>query len=108
MRGCAGFTGFPAEPALLDRAIDFSTRMQHQLGTRWSEWGTEQVTSNYLVANAAGTRLLPMPQYSAAGPSLDDHAFVHFIGSTRFINRNYEMAAKRVINMISPPPAGAM
>lgn len=107
VRGCAGFTGFPAEPALLDRAIDFSTRMQHQLGTRWSEWGTEQVTSNYLVANAAGTRLLPMPQYSAAGPSLDDHAFVHFIGSTRFINRNYEMAVRRVINMISPPPVGA-
>lgn len=100
IRGCSGFTGLPPDPAHLDRVLELSRKMQIRLGERWTEWGTEQVASNYLVANAAGTRLLPMPHYSAAGPSIDDHAFIHFIGSTRFINRNYEKAVRRVISML--------
>jgi hypothetical protein len=104
VRGCAGFTGFPPDPSLVGHLVEFSDRMRQRLGPRWSEWGTEQVASNYLVANAAGTRLLPMPKYSASGPSLDDHAFLHFIGPTRFINRNYEKAVRRAIQLITHPP----
>jgi hypothetical protein len=81
--------------------------MRQRLGPRWSEWGTEQVASNYLVANATGTRLLPMPKYSAPGSSLADHAFLHFIGPTRLINRNYEKAVKQAIRLITHPPVSA-
>jgi hypothetical protein len=42
-------------------------------------------------------------QYSAPGNSLDGHSFVHFIGSTRFNNRNYEKAVRRAIQITHPP-----
>ncbi len=100
VRGCAGFTGFPPDPTLTGQLVAFSQQMQQRLGPRWNEWGTEQVASNYLVANANDTRLLPMPAYSASGPTLDDHTFVHFIGPTRFLNRNYEKAVMRVIKLL--------
>ncbi len=107
VRGCAGFTGFPPDPSLVGHLVKFSDRMRQQLGPRWREWGTEQVASNYLVANAAGTQLLPMPKYSAPGNSLNRHSFVHFIGATRFNNRNYEKAVKQAIRLITHRPVGA-
>jgi hypothetical protein len=101
VRGCAGFTGFPPDPTLSDRLVDFSAKMHRQIGSRWNEWGTEQVASNYLVANASDTGLLPMPHYSAPGKVISDHAFIHFIGPTRLINRNYETAIKQAIQQLA-------
>lgn len=103
VRGCSGFTGLPPNQAYVDQLISFSQKMQRQLGTRWTEWGSEQVASNYLVANAMTVQLLPMPAYSASGPSLVDHRFIHFIGPTRFANRNYEKAVKQVIQKLRQP-----
>lgn len=104
VRGCAGFTGFPPDPALCEKLVEFSNKMEQLLGSRWREWGTEQVASNYLVANAADAQLLPLPKYSAPGNSLDGHDFIHFIGSCRFVNRNYENAVKKAIGLISRLP----
>lgn len=106
VRGCAGFSGFPPDPTLCDQLIEFSHKMQQQLGLRWREWGTEQVASNYLVANASGTHLLPQPKYSAPGGTLEDHSFLHFIGPCRFINRNYEKAVRQAIRMITRSTGG--
>lgn len=107
VRGCAGFTGFPPDPALCEKLVEFSTKMEQLLGSRWREWGTEQVASNYLVANAADAQLLPQPKYSAPGNTLDGHDFLHFIGPCRFVNRNYEIAVKRAIGLITHSPVSA-
>lgn len=91
VRGCAGFTGFPKQNGMKDKLLDFSAKMSAKLPGRWSNWGTEQVASNYLVANSARTTVLPFPKYGT--PDVDDgnSSFVHFIGSMRFINNKYKM-----------------
>ncbi len=66
VRGCAGFTGFPTNDMMSSQLIDFSSKMTKRLGERWADWGSEQVASNYLVANAHDTEVLPFPQYADA------------------------------------------
>lgn len=100
VRGCAGFTGFPPDSAMRDKFFDFSEKMAAKTGQRWSEWGTEQVTSNYLVANAAGTQLLPYPKYSTPFNHETCGAFQHFIGSIRFQNRMYENMSLMAIDLV--------
>jgi len=97
VRGCAGFTGFPAHIDMRKNLLDFSAKMTAAQGALWKSWGTEQVTSNYLVANAPGTRVLPFPKYGTPDQATDDTAFLHFIGSLRFINGRYEKCATRAI-----------
>jgi hypothetical protein len=100
VRGCSGFTGFAKGTALRDEMLNFSELMYKCLGNRWSEWGTEQVTSNYLVANSAGIFLLPYPKYSTPFEKLHNAAFIHFIGEVRFINRLYEETSRRAIQQL--------
>lgn len=101
VRGCAGFTGFPPEAGIRDMLLEFSRQMQQQTGLRWKEWGTEQVASNYLVANLKGTTVLPFPKYGT--PDVIDHdtCFIHFIGSMRFINSTYEKTAHTSIQHLN-------
>mgnify|MGYP000341898142 CR=1 FL=1 len=101
VRGCAGFTGFPSSTDMRAAMLDFSGRMAAQLGSeRWASWGTEQVTSNYLVANANATQVLPFPKYGTPDVRTDDTAFLHFIGSMRFINRTYELTSLAAITAL--------
>lgn len=97
IRGCAGFTGFPPDSAMREKFFDFSLKMAAKTGQRWSEWGTEQVTSNYLVANATETRILPYPKYSTPFRHEEVGAFQHFIGEIRFRDRSYEKASQLAI-----------
>ncbi len=101
VRGCSGFTGFPRSADMQDAMIDFSRRMTDKLGEDWKRWGTEQVTSNYLVANAAGTTALPFPKYGTPDLATDATAFLHFIGSMRFVNSKYEKTSRQAIQMIA-------
>lgn len=105
IRGCSGFTGFPRSAAMRDQMIDFSRRMGGKLGEDWKRWGTEQVTSNYLVANSAGMRPLPFPKYGTPDCATGDTAFFHFIGSMRFINSKYEATSRHAIALIGSVPA---
>lgn len=105
IRGCAGFTGFPRSDAMRDTLIDFSRRMTGKLGDDWKRWGTEQVTSNYLVSNAQGTQALPFPKYGTPDCATTETAFFHFIGSMRFINSKYEATSRQAIRLISKVPA---
>lgn len=99
VRGCAGFTGFPCDSNMQAALLDFSRRMSHKLGAPlWRSWGTEQVTSNYLVANAANTTVLPFPKYGTPDVLCEESAFLHFIGSMRFIDRTYEKISLAAIN----------
>ena len=104
IRGCAGFTGFPPSTAMNDKIVAYSLAMQRLIAERWSTWGTEQVTSNYIVANANGTKILPFPKYCTPDVGTNDTAFLHFIGYCRFVNMKYELTSKRVIQSLKSVP----
>lgn len=97
VRGCSGFCGFPSSDRLRADLLHFSQEMQRLTGTRWREWGTEQVTSNYLVANSPGVQLLEYPAFATPDESEDGAIFRHYIGWLRFINAKYCAASKMVI-----------
>lgn len=102
VRGCAGFTGFPSSATMHDDLLQFSRLMAENIGKqRWASWGTEQVTSNYLVANALNTYVLPFPKYGTPDVMNDETAFLHFIGSMRFVNSKYERTSREAIRRIS-------
>lgn len=91
-RGCSGFAGFAPSDAGRTLADAFSRSMEAQLGAaRWREWGTEQVTSNVIVANAPDPLLLPYDRYlnfwDEGVPA--DAGLVHFLGTCRFNGSAY-------------------
>lgn len=97
VRGCAGFTGFPQTNTMRTDLLNFSRRMKTHFGEAWTSWGTEQVTSNFLVANMLGTAVLPFPKYGTPDVRIPETAFLHFIGSLRFINSKYQEQSASVI-----------
>lgn len=101
VRGCSGFTGFPRTDGMREKMIAFSRVMSAALGQDWSRWGTEQVTSNYLVANAMGTAVLPFPKYGTPDVATRETVFCHYIGTFRFVNSSYEDASRRVMLTLS-------
>ena len=101
VRGCSGFTGFPSKATMRELFFEFSAQMSERLGPRWKEWGTEQVTSNYLVANSSGAQILPYPKYCTPSHDFLESVFHHYIGEIRFINRKYECASLSIINALT-------
>ncbi|RIV88358.1 hypothetical protein D2V17_07725 [Aurantiacibacter xanthus] len=100
VRGCSGFTGFAREAAGRALAVEFSQGAEALLGrAKWSEWGSEQVTSNFVVANAAAPLLLPYDRYmnfwDEGIPA--DVRVIHFIGTYRFHRGAYVAACRKVI-----------
>jgi hypothetical protein len=107
VRGCSGFTGFPRSPTMSEELLAFSRAMQVQHGIRWAEWGTEQITSNYLVANAPGTTVLPFLSYGTPDVFHRDSILTHFIGSMRFTSNKYRAATLQAIRQLASAPATA-
>jgi hypothetical protein len=105
IRGCSGFTGFPRSADMRETMLDFSRRMGAHLGKDWERWGTEQVTSNYIVSNASGTKPLPFPKYGTPDCLNEQTAFLHFIGPMRFINNKYKRTSRHVIHLLSSSAA---
>ena len=100
VRGSAGFAGFARASLSRDKVEIFSQSMARLIGkNKWSEWGSEQVTSNFVVANTDGAQVLPFPEYCFHSPEMDVEpaTFVHFIGSYRFHGGRYAQLARRVI-----------
>jgi len=106
VRGCSGFAGFAPGGAGRALAEGFSRAMDAAIGRdRWSRWGSEQVTSNFVVANGRDPLLLPYDRYlnfwNAAlfgrNALPGDAAFVHFIGTYRFHGDAYLTATRRAI-----------
>lgn len=96
VRGCAGFTGFPAGTLSLERIRAFSAAMEELVSAqRWAEWGTEQVTCNFMAANAPDALVLPVDRYPfwIPGADLSDVALVHFFGTFRFQGGMYQRRA---------------
>jgi hypothetical protein len=100
VRGCAGFTGFPKTQTMRSELFDFSTKMRARTNGRWADWGTEQVASNYLVANAPATTTLPFPKYGTPNKANGETAFLHFIGSMRFTSRMYEKVSGGIVGTL--------
>jgi hypothetical protein len=98
-RMCSGFAGFPRGLDARESVHEFSRNMMALIGAKWNEWGSEQVTSNYLVANSPGAVVLPVPKYATFHPQCDlaQAAFVHFIGSWRFHKNVYAHESRRTI-----------
>jgi len=104
VRGCAGFTGFSRGQLLPERIQEFSTQMEKLVGKeKWREWGSEQVTSNFMAANAPDSLVLPVERYPFWMPDVDitKAAFVHFFGVFRFMGGMYTRQASRVIRQLS-------
>lgn len=101
VRGCAGFTGFPSNGQMAEQMREFSSKMAQVALGRWAEWGTEQVTSNYLVANAEQTRVLPYPRYSTPERNIEDIVFFHFIGYVRYVNSLYRTKTLQVLPQLA-------
>ncbi|MGT2514014.1 hypothetical protein ACVOMT_06950 [Sphingomonas panni] len=109
VRGCSGFAGFAPGGPGRELAEGFSQAMDVAIGRdRWSRWGSEQVTSNFVVANGHDPLLLPYDRYlnfwNAAlfGRShfATDPAFVHFIGTYRFHGDAYLAATRTAIDRL--------
>jgi hypothetical protein len=97
VHGSSGFAGFARGAFSLDELEWFSTQMSDLIGARlWHEkWGSEQVGSNYILANAPGATVLPFPRYATFEPHLPsgEHAFLHYIGEYRYNDGVYRRRA---------------
>jgi len=98
VRGCSGFAGFAQQSFTREFVEAISGQMRRAIGAKWSEWGSEQVMSNIVVANIPGAIVLPHPKYADCHrmqPEVTE--FIHFIGSCRFDNGNYARLGAQVI-----------
>jgi hypothetical protein len=101
VHGCSGFAGFALESISINQIHDYSKAMETILGKeKWSEWGSEQVTSNYLVANQPGAYILPIKTYPfwQKGKDINDARLIHFFGTHRFEAGQYIESATEIIN----------
>ena len=105
VRGSAAFAGFAAGSFSVSELEDFSQKMTDIMGEDWTRWGTEQLTSNFLVANSPSSKMLPFPKYTGYYPlhniSYDNSHFMHFAGHNRWKNGLYIRHAKRIVRTMS-------
>jgi len=105
MRGNAGFAGFAKGSLSRPEIQRFSDLMKRLTAAKWDTWGSEQVTSNLLIANTERASPLQAPKYLShwAHPEIDydKSAFIHFIGPFRFAHGLYLRHAKRLISALS-------
>ena len=104
VRGCAGFAGFARGGFARADAEAFSRSAEGIVGAdKWRQWGSEQVASNFLVADSADPVLLPYARYmnywnQAPGA---DARFLHFIGTHRYSSPEYRARTKAAIATLS-------
>jgi len=108
IRGCSAFTGLPKQQINKEMVVEFSQQISNEIGLeKWSEWGSEQVTSNVMASKTKNPIILPWPLYQNYGfppthdGTLANALFVHFIGSHRFSNRIYQKLATNFINTLN-------
>ncbi len=104
VRGCSGFAGFAPSPEGRALAEAFSSEAERLLGaSHWAEWGSEQVTSNFVIANEAEALLVPYDRYLNFWnePVSADAGLVHFIGTYRYHRGAYLAAARQAIAQLA-------
>lgn len=103
VRGCAGFAGYASGSFDMELLEQFNGSMQALIGReKWAEWGSEQVSSNFVVANTLGAVVLPIERYVNWMPGKDtrDARLLHFIGHRRFNGLRYLTAARVAISAL--------
>jgi hypothetical protein len=80
----------------------FSDGMWRLLGDRWTEWGSEQVGSNFVIANAGVPEELTPPKYVNFLPDLDHSraALIHFLGAHRYGGGVYARRATAAVESL--------
>ena len=104
VRGCAGFTGFALGTLSMPAIEQFSLQMQKLVGQqKWHEWGSEQVASNFMVANVNDSLVLPVDRYPFWEPGLDvgRSVLIHFFGTFRFLGGMYIRQSLRLIQRLN-------
>ncbi|USI74145.1 hypothetical protein [Sphingomonas morindae] len=107
VRGCAGFAGFARGGFGAEAAERFSRAAEAVVGAAsWARWGSEQVASNFLIANSADPVLLPYARYSNywAEPVAPDARFLHFVGTHRYARGEYRRRTAAAIAALSCSP----
>ncbi len=99
VRGSSGFTGFARGHFSRTALEAFHGTMTDLVGDRWTEWGSEQVGSNFMLANDPDTLVLPFPKYLNYIPETYQGAssFFHFIGTYRFADQYYAKRGREII-----------
>jgi len=100
VRGCSGFAGFAAGGEGRDRARHFLAMLKDIVGPEdVTIWGTEQIASNFHLANEPDPVLLPSARYlNYWGEAwAREAAFIHFVGPYRYANGAYAQATRRAI-----------
>lgn len=97
VRACAGFSGFPKHSFSKEKLLEISSAFESRLGHDWPVWGSEQVTSNLLLANMNGVEVLPLRYYDSVERYSVALKMVHFIGSVRFQHGIYRKLARAFI-----------
>lgn len=104
VRGCAGFSGFGHKSVDGNLMQALNAELMTLLGKeKWSEWGSEQVMSNLLIANSLDARVLPYPEYGTFHPNknIAESTFLHFMGPDRFAKNAYGELGRRIIDELS-------
>ena len=106
----SGFAGFAKGSFRLSDLESFCDWMRGQLGVRWDELGSEQIASNYMLANAPGAKVLPFDRYACFEPHIPpgDRPFLHFIGSYRYNDGLYRKRARSFLSRCVMIASGAL
>ncbi len=103
VRGCAALSAFPPRSVSLAGIESLHGAYESLVGAaEWSTWGSEQITSNTLVAHRADAEVLPLDLYCSHFPhgttfDFAKAAMVHFIGTHRYENGTYQRLALQVL-----------
>ncbi len=103
VRACAAFTGFAPGSVSLADALVFSRAAQAAVGADiWRQWGSEQVASNFLVANTPDPVLLPYARFFHFWNDGDrpDPGVVHFPGTHRYTGAAYARATATALESL--------
>jgi hypothetical protein len=104
-RGQSSFAGFARASCDFEVLQQFSRRMEDIVGhSKWREWGSESVASNFLVANSPVASVLPFPKYATYSPPGSSHgqsSLIHFEGTNRFKHGLYIEKARMMIDKIN-------
>lgn len=101
IRACAAFTGFAPGSVSRADAQAFSRAAQAAVGADvWRQWGSEQVASNYLVANTPDPVLLPYARYYHFWNDGDraDPGLAHFPGTHRYTGNSYARSTAKALD----------
>jgi len=100
VRGCSGFAGFAPSKDGRRTAARVAKAISALIGDdAVAAWGTEQVASNFIVANEPAPVMLPHDRYKNYwGETLTAPVpFVHFVGTHRYDRNTYANATRAAI-----------